>query len=321
MKIWATLFVLAISMSCFSQTYPEDSISNGLIKATIYSPEPQSGYYQGTRFDWAGVINSLEFNDHEYFGVWNPRSEYGLHDAITGPVDEYMVIGYDEVPVGENFIRVGVGALRKQEEESFSRFKTYEIADYGKRKSKVKKNKAVYSQKLSTESGYAYLYKKELVLEEGTSVLTLKYSLKNTGKKPIATSAYNHNFFMFDSEPTNQNIKTSFSFIPKADGHGFGSIAEIKGQSIIYNREVQNKETVFSADLMAEEKSATKYDLNIENTKTGAGVHISSAMPVEKMVYWACATTSCPEPYINISVAPGQTLQWSINYEFKSKKQ
>jgi hypothetical protein len=47
------------------------------------------GYYRATRFDWSGVVASLEFQGHNYFGVWFPHYDPKLHDAITGPVEEY----------------------------------------------------------------------------------------------------------------------------------------------------------------------------------------------------------------------------------------
>lgn len=50
--------------------YPEVEISNGIIKANLYLLDAENGYYKGTRFDWSGVISSLEFNEHTYFGQW-----------------------------------------------------------------------------------------------------------------------------------------------------------------------------------------------------------------------------------------------------------
>jgi hypothetical protein len=42
------------------------TISNGQLKATVYLPDAHSGFYRGTRFDWSGVISSLEFKGHNY---------------------------------------------------------------------------------------------------------------------------------------------------------------------------------------------------------------------------------------------------------------
>jgi hypothetical protein len=66
--------------------FPSVKITNGLITAKLLLPDANKGYYRGTRFDWSGVIPSLEYKGHNYFGVWNPaKYDPKLHDAITGP--------------------------------------------------------------------------------------------------------------------------------------------------------------------------------------------------------------------------------------------
>jgi hypothetical protein len=37
---------------------------------------------------------------------------------------------------------------------------------------------------------------------------------------------------------------------------------------------------------------------------------------LDKLVYWACSTVSCPEPYIRIKVDPGKEFRWNITYQF-----
>ena len=78
----------------------------------------------------------MKFNDHEYFGQWFPKYDPKLHDAIMGPVEEFVynesAVGYDEAKAGGEFVRIGVGALRKPDETKFQRFKTYDIVDTGK---------------------------------------------------------------------------------------------------------------------------------------------------------------------------------------------
>jgi len=36
---------------------PQTEISNGIIKASLYLPDTNNGYYRATRFDWAGIIS------------------------------------------------------------------------------------------------------------------------------------------------------------------------------------------------------------------------------------------------------------------------
>ena len=47
-------------------SFPEARISNGAIAAKLYLPDAQRGFYRSTRFDWSGMISSLEFNGHQY---------------------------------------------------------------------------------------------------------------------------------------------------------------------------------------------------------------------------------------------------------------
>src|SRR5689334_8916727 len=110
--------ILAVTHGA-AQTYPGSyahaEISNGVLRATIYLPDAEKGFYRGTRFDWAGVIGSLEYNGHHYYGPFfekfNPAVsdvvigdpvEAGINSAASGPVEEFVsrpdgtVLGYHE---------------------------------------------------------------------------------------------------------------------------------------------------------------------------------------------------------------------------------
>src|SRR6266566_230847 len=50
--------------------FPSTEISNGEIRAKLYLPDAKNGFYRSTRFDWSGVIASLEYKGHNYYGPW-----------------------------------------------------------------------------------------------------------------------------------------------------------------------------------------------------------------------------------------------------------
>jgi hypothetical protein len=50
--------------------------------------------------------------------------------------------------------------------------------------------------------------------------------------------------------------------------------------------------------------------------KNGAGIRVTCDQPLEKLVFWACSTTVCPEPYIKLKIVPGEEIKWNIYYEF-----
>jgi hypothetical protein len=59
--------------SSIAADFPKAVLSNGLVQAVVYLPDPQKGYYRSTRFDWSGVVPCLTFKGHTYFGVWFQR--------------------------------------------------------------------------------------------------------------------------------------------------------------------------------------------------------------------------------------------------------
>jgi len=52
----------------------------------------------------------------------------------------------------------------------------------------------------------------------------------------------------------------------------------------------------------------------VENSRTGAGVVISGDRPLVNMAVWAVRTVVAPEPFIEISVAPGHEFNWKYSY-------
>lgn len=130
------LFIRAVPETKF----PQVEISNGLIKAVLYLPDTANGYYRATRFDWSGVMPKLEYKGHQFFDIWNTAPyDPKLHDAIVGPVEDFMPLGYEESKPGENFVKIGVGALKKTEERPYRFASTYEIVNGGQWTIKKKK--------------------------------------------------------------------------------------------------------------------------------------------------------------------------------------
>ena len=96
---------------------PRRTISNGMVHAEVYLPDPERGFYRGTRFDWAGIIGSLTSGDHQYFGSWYSEHDPLKHDCITGPAEEFQGesdpdVEYPLVDTGAAFLRLGVGFFR-----------------------------------------------------------------------------------------------------------------------------------------------------------------------------------------------------------------
>jgi hypothetical protein len=296
-------------------SYPSADIANGQIRARLYVPDRTNGYYRATRFDWSGVIASLEWKGHSYFGKWYARAhDPNGNDAITGPVESFDPIGYDDAKVGELFVRLGVGAIRKPQEPAYREFATYEIADHGAWSITHAPDRIEFTHTLSAANGYAYVYRK-IVRLEGNAMI-LEHRLRNTGSKVMATNGYNHNFFMLDNTPTGPGIVVRFPFEPKAVSP-LNGLAEIRGREFLYPTEMVRS---YQTELTGFGPTARDHEFHVENRKTGAGVRVIGDRPMTKINIWAPRTTVCPEAFIDVRVDPGKEEVWRIRYEFYEVK-
>jgi hypothetical protein len=313
-----TTLLLALALAATGADYPEAQISNRILTVKLLLPDAKNGYYRGTRFDWSGAISSLQFQGHEFFGKWFDRYDPKIHDAIQGPVEEFLTngagLGYEETKTGDSFVKIGVGAVRKPDERAFHQFNTYEITDNGKWTVHVSGDSVEYTQELGDTNGYAYVYRKTVRLVAGKPEMVLEHRLKNTGKKPIATIVYEHNFYMLDHQPAGPDfsLRLPFEVHPQADLHG---AAEARGKEFTYLKELQGRQSVYTV-MTGYGDTPADYDIRLENRKAGIGVRQTSDRPLSRLVFWSISTTVCPEPYIDLKADPGQETTWRIHYAF-----
>jgi hypothetical protein len=293
---------------------PEAKISSGLVDARLYLPDPDNGFYRGSRFDWAGVIATLDWNGHHYFGKWFTEYSPTLHDAILGPVESFDPIGYDEAKKGERFLKVGIGVLSKTDESPYSFAAYYPIINAGKWKVTTSPDQVKFIHSLS-DKAWSYEYEKTVKLIRNKPEMVLTHTLKNTGPQTLETSVYNHNFFVMDGQTTGPGFTVTFPFeLPGEVSAEMKEFVQFKGRQLSYLKELKPKEHTLFRDLSA--GATSDYEIKIENHTTGAAVKITSDKPISKMVFWSASTTLCPEPFIKLKVDPGKEVSWSIRYEF-----
>ncbi|MBN1420830.1 MAG: hypothetical protein JXP34_18815 [Planctomycetes bacterium] len=297
--------------------FPGASLSNDVVAMDLYLPEPGKGYYRGTRFDGSGIISSLRFRGHEYFGEWKEGHDPENHDDICGPVEAFQTggagLGYEEAKPGESFVRIGVGVLRKPDEPGYRWNHTYEIIDPGRWAVKHGTDWIEFRHELSTAAGWGYVYTKRIALTKEPPGFTIAHVLENTGTKAIDTDQFNHNFFVIDGQPTGPDFVVRFPFPVRATEDGKG-LVETRGRELLFRKEFTRDDMVGTA-LEGFGSDVRDHRIAIENRKTGAGVRIACDRPLERMYFWTIRPTICPEPYIRMNIAPGSAEKWTIRYE------
>lgn len=317
-RIAGALAVLA-ALAAAQAPPPQVLLRNRSATARVYLPDPEKGYYRGTRFDWSGQVFSFRTTTHEYFGQWYDVEDPLRHDSIMGPVEEFRTggaaLGYAEAPAGGEFVRIGVGVLRKPDDGPFETFRTYEIVDAGRWKIRRARAWVEFTHMIRPANGYAYEYRKKVRLVRQKPQLVIEHTLKNTGAKIIETDQYNHNFFVIDGLAVGPGVRVIFPF----------DLREVRKFSADFVRNQGNrieivKEIPAGASAIGEfrgfSSSPADYDIRVEHEAAGAGVRIRGSLPLARLVFWCMRRTFCPEPYVHLSVPPGRQVSWRLTYDF-----
>jgi len=239
--------------------------------------------------------------------------------GATGPVDEFQTdgtaLGWQEAKPGGTFIKIGVGVLRR-DDATYDHFKLYPIVDPGKWSVKKSRDSIQFTQELADPaSGYAYVYRKIVRLAKGKPEMTLEHSLKNTGRRAILGTVYNHNFLVLDKQPPGPDFIIRVPFPIRTTRPPNKELAEIRGNQIVYLKTLEGKDTV-SVAIEGFTDSLRDTEIAIENTKVGAGMKITADRPLVREPLWSIRTVLAMEPYIATDIQPGSEFTWKNIYEY-----
>lgn len=305
---------------------PHKDISNGIVSAKVYLPG-EGGFYRGTRFDRAGVVAHATYKGTDYGQYWFSSYSPMVHDfawrdhqvtvstasGAAGPAEEFTQIGFDEAGQGGKFLKVGIGIL-KRDTDTYDFVHTYPVVDEGKRGFSATKTSVRLTQDLNDkDTGWGYHYVKTVRLVAGKPEMVIEHVLTNTGKKLIDTSVYCHNFLSLS--PGNDHVQLTAPFRLDAGKPLAPDAAQVSGDTLKYLRPVKEGESV-TTPFTGFGAKASDYDFKVVNTATGFGQRIRADQPLARINFWSIRTIFSWEPYIAISLKPGETKRWTYTYDY-----
>ena len=328
--------LLAAGLGVSANSAPEAEIANGAVRVRLHLPDANTGFYRGTRFDWSGVIAGLEYAGHQYYPQWFQRSDPNVRDfvydgtdivagpctAITGPAEEFATngkgLGFEEAAAGGTFIKIGVGVLRRPDDKDYDPFRLYPIQDGGRWTVTRRPDAIEFRHELADAStGYAYEYRKTVSVAGDEPRMVLDHALRNSGRRVIRTSVYNHNFLYLDRQAPGPDVSLTLPFRIHTSQPPGGGLAEVRENRISFSRTFTGEDRVYLV-IQGFGAQPKDYELRIENRSVGAGVRITGDRPLSRLALWAIRAPLSIEPFIEMSVEPGTEFAWRIEYEFFS---
>ncbi len=314
---------------------PEVLLTNAQLRVRLYLPDAATGFYRGTRFDWSGVIGSLEYAGHEFYPLWFQRTDPAVHDfiydgtdivagpctAITGPAEEFTAngqpLGFEEAKPGGTFVKIGVGVLRRPDARGYDPYRLYPVVDGGRWSVKSRADAVEFSQAVSDAgTGYGYEYRKIVSLEGNEARLRIDHVLRNTGRRVIDTSVYNHNFLYLDRRAPGPGLVLTVPFPMRAEPALDPATAEIRGRQLFLKKTLAGEERVYTV-ITGFGAEAADYDFRVEDQEAGVGVRITGDRPLARVALWAIRAPHSIEPFVHMRIEPGAEFTWALRYEYQ----
>lgn len=298
------------------------TLDNGQLELSVMVPGADDTYC-GTRFSWGGVIREVTWGEHHLFGPWQPGPlAQDVHDNVSGTAGEFGMgtagmpppLGFEEAGPGECFIKVGVGVLRRADEQPYQFAGAYELVEAPAWQLERNETRIEMRQRL-TFNGFGYAYTHAIDLLPAAPGFTTRHELTNIGQKPIRETHYSHNFLALDRQPVGPDYEIVFPFAPGAD-FDQDSDAILRGDRLSFRQVLH--EPVFSM-LTGFNGSVADNQVTVRNRRTGLTVHITGDRPVARYHFFAAPGAVCPEPFVAITAGPGETISWAHHYQLSSQ--
>ncbi len=298
--------------------YPREVLYKNGFYVSVYTPDRDTGYYRSSRFDWTGQIGLVKWLGHTAYGDWKFPHDPTNTEHATGPAeefDQYTAPGFSTIGTDGVYLKIGVGGLRRATgENNYSPYPAHTISEYGTRTITRGLHWVTHTHSIPAIQGWRYFYTKTITLGDSANTYVIDHSLNNTGTKVINTVQYNHNLTTFDGEFIDSAFKVIFPFkaIPKSNIDN--SIFTFQDNTISFHRIMDNIAVYTPLDNVPATVEANAF--TIWNIRSKVGMKSWGDQVLNKMEFFSFGHIVCPEPFIDISVNPGQTKSWKYTYKF-----
>ena len=310
-------------------------------RLTVEVAQPDS-VYRRTRFDWTGFVTQVTLDGAHTFCVpesYDPRKGTG-GVGLCGEFGYDRALGYAEAKPGDLFPKLGIGLLRKPDNDPVRSGRAYEIVTPFPVRIEQAPTQVTFTVDPVPCNGYAARTTKTLRVDG--SVLEIAEQLENVGTKPIQTEEYYHNFVGLDEQPVGPAYRLTFpcewkpepfveSFRTQLPGllgkitPGFvltwlvklfmdDSILTLDGNCISFKS--TPRRMFYSRSSGFHRTDQPQWEM--AHIPTGVSTREVDDFAPFRVAIWGASHVVSAEVFVDLDVAPGETQTWCRRYEFSA---
>jgi hypothetical protein len=227
--------------------------------------------------------------------------EFDLSSAHPAP-------GFEEVPDGGEFLKIGVGVLRKHGTD----YHKWTVVKPALTEVTWEPSRAIFHQTCDGTNGYAYALDATVSVAQDT--VSIQYHLRNTGKKPFVTEHYAHNFFLFNEVPAGPGYEIEFPY--DFELANAGPLVRKDNRTLAFGTEIPKMMPAVNARVSPAITNAVTPPIAIRCVPAGMEVIASVSQPVSRIAIHATVRYFCPEEFVRIALHPGEAFEWTRKYQF-----
>jgi len=308
-----TLMITMLPVALASDTAPRlpavRQLRSNTLVLEVMEPNAPERYNHGTRF--TSIANVLRVTREGREFLFAPLEHDPLleNGGLAGEFDPFgNPPGFAEAALGEGYVKIGVGILRKEKEE-YGFWGVHPVIERAATTVEWKEDKAFFRQECPGVNGYAYRLEAEVAVT-GNEV-AIRFHLMNRGAKAFTTQQYHHNYFIFGPEPVGPGYELELPFAPAPEN--VPPVIRLHGNRLRYSTPLA-KAVNFPIPWPRGENGPNRVVLRHE----GKGMELiaSTDRPGTRLFIHAGPQYLCPEQFIELHLAPGQSVRWTRRYEF-----
>jgi hypothetical protein len=285
------------------------TIARGELAMDCALPDPAA---VGTRFDGSSLAPRARWRGRTLFAGYT-HLNYPETNTAAGFAEEFdtgersLPPGWAQARPGEAFLKLGVGALRK-EGDGYLHWRTQPLAARGAWQVEHGPDWYQTSWRSPAVEGRACTLVRRVELRDDG--FTVSHRLANTGSVALASEHYAHHFLCFAGRPVEPGYEIELGWEPPAPAvvpaplHLAGRLVTIGALPAKWS----------PTDGAGIALAGGGSELAVRHRGAGVELRLRCRPAPARLVIYAAPQALCPEPFTPLGAEPGAEVSWSCTY-------